>query len=534
MKFLTMPFQWGTYAKSGYNVPTPPPSPDAYPTQFDYYISPTGSNSNNGLTTATPWRTFAKAFSTMPAGKRLGLMDGVYGTSTGTGMLEFQATGSAIPLSGNALAFTEVCSVNLGGATIVSTGGYDGNAVFIGRSSLKTSYIKLRGFKVIGGFSFYNTDHCYAKQIACNGSFGTGTIDQSGGATLTNNYNLFEDCWIWGYGIRGLCQNYQSHDCVWRRVVLRVDGGGPSGGGNPNIGITVYNSQRVYMQNVICIDRVITGAEPYGDFATAQHDSTAPDEANFYFGGNVWNGCISINSQDEAFHGEADNLQSGYVSWTLKDCAAVPGGINYSPGSGNASTLASVAIDGLTLLGGQMRVRNLAQASSIKNVVVANSPNFDVNVSTAGSGTVTVDSIDYYNNPSGNNFSPITNPKTYNPLSGSPASIKYPLRVESGSLGKGTGNGGADIGATIAYRIGVDGTFRGESGFNDTTGVPLWPWPNEARIKADMSAAYTNVSSGVATRGFCTTGNQLDGVTPVTLTSYIWEFLGNQMPSGIY
>lgn len=53
---------------------------------FDYYISPAGSNSNDGLTTSTPWAITALASKSAIAGKRVGLMDGTY-TATGSGGL---------------------------------------------------------------------------------------------------------------------------------------------------------------------------------------------------------------------------------------------------------------------------------------------------------------------------------------------------------------------------------------------------------------------------------------------------------------
>jgi hypothetical protein len=46
-------------------------------------------------------------------------------------------------------------------------------------------------------------------------------------------------------------------------------------------------------------------------------------------------------------------------------------------------------------------------------------------------------------------------------------------------------------------------------------------------------AAYTNHSVD-GSRGFAASGKQLNGTDNITLTSYIWEYLGNQMPSDIY
>jgi hypothetical protein len=78
-------------------------------------------------------------------------------------------------------------------------------------------------------------------------------------------------------------------------------------------------------------------------------------------------------------------------------------------------------------------------------------------------------------------------------------------------------------------RYGVDGTFHGETGYDELTSVGLWPWPNEDRIKRAMSAPTNGINT---TRGFCSTGAALCG-GPVTLTTYIWEFLDRSCPSEI-
>jgi hypothetical protein len=93
------------------------------------------------------------------------------------------------------------------------------------------------------------------------------------------------------------------------------------------------------------------------------------------------------------------------------------------------------------------------------------------------------------------------------------------LRIEPGSKLKGRGYGGADIGANVLYRYGVDGSRHGEPDFNALTDTPLWPWPNEDRIKTEMCE-----KTGV-TRGFCRARS---------LTHYLWEYLGQPMPTDPY
>ena len=102
-------------------------------------------------------------------------------------------------------------------------------------------------------------------------------------------------------------------------------------------------------------------------------------------------------------------------------------------------------------------------------------------------------------------------------------SLKHLVRIEAGSALKGQGFGGADIGANVLYRYGADGSRFGDAGYNTLSTTALWPWPNEARIKREMCAGTT--------RGFCSSARRLDGVNPITLTSYVWEMLGTAMPA---
>jgi hypothetical protein len=102
---------------------------------------------------------------------------------------------------------------------------------------------------------------------------------------------------------------------------------------------------------------------------------------------------------------------------------------------------------------------------------------------------------------------------------GNQASLRYLPRIEAGSKLSKKGLDGADIGATVVYRYGADGSRHGDAGYHALTNVPLWPWPNEERIKREMCER-----SGVR-RGFCASES---------LTRYVWEYLGNPIPSNIY
>jgi hypothetical protein len=108
--------------------------------------------------------------------------------------------------------------------------------------------------------------------------------------------------------------------------------------------------------------------------------------------------------------------------------------------------------------------------------------------------------------------------------------LKYITRAEAGSPLIGTASDGGNIGATILYEIGESGTLWGDAGYDTVTSTSLWPFPNEAAIKTDM-ASY-NGPGPAGARGFAAPGVGLYG-GPITLTSYIWEYLGYPCPADV-
>lgn len=481
-------------------------------TRTTYYLSPSGSDANTGRSLSSPWKTFAKAFGSMAAGDELILLDGVYSSAAGTGYINYQGTGSAQPPSGTNLNnVTYVHALNPGNVTV--QGG-----LFIGRSTRKDSFIKIQGITFEGGGQLYNTSYVTVKDCGFHGSFAIGTNDHDNG----NDYDLIEDSWIWASGARIIAINYRSHHNVWRRVLVRGDGcgtSGCSGSGNPNVGITVYNSMDVSLQNVMVVDRILAATdEPYGDFAVAQH-APGPD-----FGRAEWLGTLSLNSPDTGYYLEPDTS----VDPTIKISNAVAWN---SAGSGFNLALSGTnnLLENLTAYargGDGVRVAPELTSGVLRNVVSVNAGRYGIN------SRYTPSYANVYGARSSayNQTTCIVGCYSLDPVltaAGFTApSLKYITRVESGSFLKGKGLGGADIGANVQYRYGVDGSRYGETGYNTLTSTSLWPWPNEDRIKREMCANTT--------RGFCSTGQRLGNLGPITLTTYIWEYLGSPIPSGVY
>jgi hypothetical protein len=498
-----------------------------------YYLSPSGKDSyssSKAQNQATPWKTFAKAFGAMSGGDELILLDGTYSIANDTGCINFQGSGSGQPPSGSSKSsMTLVRALNPGSVFIDGTGDYENIAIFIGRKDRVDSYIEIRGITAYGGIHLYNSDYSKIKTCGSRGGIGIGTNDHA----FSCDYNLIEDCWVWAKGSRIIAGSYEGRYNIWRRIVIRGDGCNTAdcnGSGNPNVGITVYNSQSTLLENVIVIDRILNGGEPYGDFTTAQHSGGAND---YSLTGNQWLGCISINSEDIGYHFEGDIVTppSHYIRDCIVICDTLRAGFNLNGDAGVIIESSSVFSLNGSSSGVFFRHGDSSTGQVIRNIIgYAPSANYAIIRGGITSYTDTYAESFYSNRYYATSIN--VGEKTSNPLNdGNPKSVLYPIRIELGSVLKGTGYAGVDYGANVLYKYGLDGTFYGDTGYDILTSTPLWPWPNEDRIQTEMSSNYGSQNEK---RGFCAIGKQLDGTTSITLTSYIWEYLGNKIPNDIY
>jgi hypothetical protein len=474
-----------------------------------FYLSPSGSDANDGATASSPLKTFARAFASMRAGDELVLLNGVYSAAASTGTIHWDnGSASAQIPSGTSTRATKVRALNPGAVTIQGP-------LFIGRSTRKDSHIQVQGITFEGGAALYNTSFVTIKDSGFHGSFDIGTNDHDQG----NTDNLIEDVWVWSSGVRIIAINYRAHRNVWRRVVVRGDGCGTAacaGSGNPNVGFTVYDSMDVSIQNMLVVDRILLGGDsPYADFACAQHTP----EARYYFGRNEWLGVMSLNSPDTGFYCEPDS--GGTLDPSIKVSNAVfwnsaGGAINLAR-SGTNNRVENLLAHGVSSDAVRVAPELGNLGGALRSAIVMGSGRYGLNSAYAASHV----------NVTGTWATATYNQTTpSNIVSGDPranGSLKYLPRIESGSPLKGQGFGGSDLGATILYRYGADGSRHGDTGFNALSGTSLWPWPNEARIRAEMCASTA--------RGFCSTGKRLDNVNPVSFTSYVWEMLGTPMPA---
>ena len=486
----------------------------------------------------------------MQPGDELILLPGTYSQENGTGILRsFDNKGknlvnSAAIISGlNRDNLTLVKASEPGTAIIVD---HKIKPIQFGTKTRKDRYIKLEGVKVVGGLALYNTEYITVKSTGINGNLSIGANDHHQG----NSYNLIEDVWVWSNNLRTVGINYRSHFNVWRRVVLRSDGcdkkgceGAPKA--DPSIGITVYDSHDVSMQNIIVIDRKLRADVPYGDFATAQHTKKSDiaygkiDGSSYFLGHNEWLGAMSINSQDSALHFEADNvLKTDKLIWHIKDFVVVGnsiGGINigntpynYRDANKPKSLVenTSVFLASTRKNASAIRVSPQQTSVTVKNSITVGATRTGYNIR----GSRVENSVGFNPGSTEGEFDTNGCEGVCKKLKNSPmhkGEILYPTKVEKMSSFLASYNE-LKIGAEVLNRYGLDGTTFSDLGYNKLTQTPIWPWPNEKRIKKEM-CIDANIE-----RGFCSKGKQMNELSQITLTSYIWEFFGNPMPEEVY
>ncbi|MCK5321600.1 hypothetical protein KAJ38_03405, partial [Candidatus Pacearchaeota archaeon] len=491
----------------------------------------TGIDSNTCLSKSAPCKTISGSIGKMVGGDILIIGDGTYGENL------YQ------PKSGISGNYTIIRAENNFGVTLKALDMY------------AKSHIQIEGINFRGGFanSAGVLNACnHIKILRC--SFSEGPI--SGNAhcfVITGGSDiLVEECWAFGTG-RYKFHAYRTKRVIFRRCVARHsyhDNENLIDWGRQSSCFTRYDADYVYFQNCIAIDS----------------GSSDPTEGILY--GGIWNennniieiengddvGCIMLNLIANA--GINDPKISG--DRVIKDTVIwdVTGG-GLQVGKGNVPEGGTATFSGYNLIIGNIKGTHSSSSQkgigfgggstnglgNIKNSIIYDANNYAFSAYVDESIGETPNTIisSSYNALYGNgarfydshyprstalnlgtedteNIDPTTN------------SLKYLMRIEAGSDLATAGDDGGPGGATILKKIGVSGTLYGEPGWDTVTNEDLWPFPNEDEIKEDMASYSGPGPSG--NRGFCTDGNGIyEG--PITLTSYIWEYLGNKCPPEI-
>jgi hypothetical protein len=489
------------------------------------HVALTGSDAGNDCTSA-PCRTISHGIAAMASGDTLLIGDGTY-TDPITDMP-----------SGAAGAYTTVAAEHDWG--VVIDGSAWPNTFMNGISVSAKSYVRVRGFKVKMSqanennepISVPNSDH--VKIERCAGSYGPTT---GNAATFDigprSSYVLVEESYAFG-GSRYQFLVYQSDHVVVRRAVARSD---YWNGTLQCAGFVNYDSVATAWQNDIVLDSDTANCSGrlFGGFFSENKTDYAPDTSQALAGN------IVLNVQ--AFYaGDLDWVTSG--TRTLSDMViwGSSGGYYGDQGDGlpasiNATRMTIGGISGtydgpnggaaegtgFSIYGAVSNTLTNSVLASCHSLGVADYTSSDYNAF-AGNGA------NYGGHHAATAGAHDRCSENGNAVDVLAASLRYLPRIEPGSPLATAGQGGGQIGAQIVYQIGGSGTLHGEPGWDTPSAQLLWPFPNEDQIGKDM-AAYAGPGAPGA-RGFAT-GNSRNG-TPQTLTKYVWEYLGNEIPPEIY
>lgn len=522
------------------------------------YVSPSGENSGSCTDSANPCQTLTYSISQMQGGDTLIVGNGVY-----TDTIRYVPSGNSgpdgIPRTADDIYTTVQAETDLG--VLIDGTSWNTNGWVYGIRLDGLEFIKIRGIRVNGGshetggaLTVQNSNHI--KIMKCG--FWGAPVNQNAstvGIGPKNDYVLVEESYAFG-GARYQFLNYWSRNSIFRRNVARNDYFNYS---LQSAAFTNYDSQDTVWQNNIAIDSddsccYSPGLHLYAAFFNENKPYTS-DPYEAVDTSQTFSGNIVLNY---------DTFYGAHLDWVVSGTRQVndhiiwggPGGYWGEQGPG---TTASFSMNNLTI-GATTGSYNPGNGGDMRGVGVniagdlVNSLTDSLFVDNNDFGIVEYTNGDYnafYGNGAAYGGSPTpsagandisTHNPIYNASTNPQGSIKYlPRGPEDGSLLATAGSGGSHIGAQVLWKIGRDGTLQGETGW-DTVRSPengygsitdsLWPFPNEGRMKMDMGAYDGPGLAGL--RGFTAAGTQLNGTDDVTLTSYIWEYLGNQMPDDIY
>jgi len=487
----------------------------------------------NDLGSGQSWGTAKKyiysGISLMSGGDTLWIKNGVY---TGTNNRIYNIK------SGTANAYTKIYAESDFGVTLEDTGTGDYSSPVDFRDS---AYVEFRGFNVKDHSARLkiNVRACnHIKVIRCSCD---GVHDYSPNGHFTagtgSSYILFEECFAYGIGRYPFgAGGDNTHDVIFRRCVMRFDA---NDNPEPCASFSTYTTPYVYFQNCIAIDgrdirSMDVASYPKGAYKGLRgfYSVKMSQDVGIY-------GCIVLHQDGGGYFMEHQPIQNcvvqDSVAWDLKSVAdsaylAWPLFVGYYENPAASATLnrLTLGISDINANHGIIQSNILQNATFTNNIIYGLSQ--VPSDSYAVSGFEDLGSISDYNcyyGNAGNRDSrygvglhslAAANGNAINPLT---SGLKHLTKIESGSMLSRAGVNGGQIGASILYRYGRDsdgdgicGLLTDDDGWNELTGVSLWPFPNEDIIRADCKAYYKAAGSMVVSSfAACTFDASIDTIS---------------------
>lgn len=510
----------------------------------------------------------ADGMDAMSSGDTLIIRDGVYTSIDRENITGGTSNTGQQPPAGSASAFTTIIAENPGKVTFDGEGrlsplriigNYDPPDFAASTFDVSKDYMAFKGMIIKNGQSGIRLDYVHHFKL-----IDIGVVDsaRNSGGNAANIYIhrsehvLLEGIYSWGHS-RYKIQFKDTMNSVVRRSIARID---EYRGSQPIGGFISYCSKNILFQNNIIVDG--DSSKFWINFANHANLYGVPATGcRGYPEGNIFVRNIGLNSDTGLMLTDANEtadptIWQDMVGWDLKmdrynAGTGIHTGILRGVGASISDqiTMGRITADpGYDSAGGRGFFYSRSEDSFVKNSIMYQ---FGWDGSqTVNQGPLTWASANAfgfnYNNIYdfdgailGGNAGSVSNTIGSNPLENG---LQYLPRIEAGSSLQSAGLSGGRVGANITTFIGKSGTFYGDVGYDQETGISMWPFPHEDTFKEQLqSYTYTGLTRSGATetlsgnRGFAnSSAKQLNGVTDVTLTSYIWEYLGNEMPIEIY
>jgi len=498
----------------------------AYSTEY-FIAASGGSDSNNGLTEGAAISTIAHAYTIMDGGDTLTFLDGTY-----TQQLHPPAS-----LSGSSGAPTIFRAKNKFAVTLAPTSGFgtdegEGTLYVYSNDAATVSFVSFDGFIVRGFGERYAVSIKSADAALLANMTNHVTLTNIGaiGSCLDHNISvieimgavdtLIEDFFAFGFS-RKAFEVYGAVRTTARRGVLRFDwyegdlSGRPA---DPRDGMSAYNTTDGLFENILVID---SGPRPAG--------VSGIDMAGMTISGNDAGGTTIQGTDGVKFLGCLVFNNNPSDGGTFNGIT-INGGTG-TPGSTQDAEIKDTVIWDNNSYG--LYVENNIVGVGLSYVTASNNGITGIMVNQSPPSPISGVTIDYNlsidNGSRGIYYGAETTSFTNNTTARNPneTAVEPTYEPDIDWIPTNTPVSGHARGADLTKRY-VDGT---------KTATNLWPWPNEDIIKSTMCGASNlqtiedaielyDSSSITYNPGLCASGK--------TLTTYIWEAIGNTIPSEIY
>ena len=493
--------------------------------------------------------TIKEAFELAASGDTVVITDGSYGGYPYTLDSNGGAGGFALPPSGSAEKYTTVMAQTPGEVVFNDRVYLAGKRGEIHHLAYK-GMVGTQGIMTASGSGDTNRPH-HLKFILMGATSGSFRL-------MNSDYILVESSYSFGSS-RYKFISYKSNNVILRRTVSRYDLPPLSGQNSPIASYSIYSSNNVAVQNAIDIDSDALDFYPHGsdiEYGGAFYvPTTAGASKNVAFIRSIaLNGRMNFAGYDNT-NGTAEVLFEDVIGWDIEIPAdEMVHDLTHGHGQANFNhvTIGDIYYQqrpSYLFNGYNYHVDNFTNtlfydlipeedASSVylfRDVEKLSYNNY-FNAGEQHTGEIRAQYL--YGKPNlPDNYEYDYGTFTYiDPMVNA---LRYITRIEANSDLSGIASDNGDIGARVVNLVGKSGTLYGENGWNMDDGVSMWPFPAEGLIKRKMAAfSYTgpdyqgNEGTLSGSRGFAADGEGLYGGA-ITLTSYIWEYLGHACPQDV-